>query len=246
MSLRLPVRAASDHDDGVISAGHPDILAAIARPDVGLAIWERRIDPGLHRRLARSPAGALPSGHILVALPEIEAGMAMLFAEPPPETESPWQALAADLRELILLYGRIAETPVVDVRLQEIAHDACWRYHRDNVRLRLVTTYLGPGTEIVPARHAAQALAAQRDYAGPRHLLEAGAVALFKGDRAGARAVVHRSPPIRERGIRRLLLVLNAPSAASSAARTTRGPSAAISSSPSGSSRPGGLPGRAG
>ncbi|HTO60966.1 MAG TPA: DUF1826 domain-containing protein [Bradyrhizobium sp.] len=215
MSACLRKRAPASRAGSIVVADRPNILAEIRKPGIGLAIWDRSIDPVLHRWLDQRPAGKLPSGRILAALPDLEAAMATLFPDSKAAADSAWLGLAADIRELTLWYSLIAETPVIDIRLEEITHDACWRYHRDNVRLRLVTTYLGPGTEIVPAAHAEQALAHQREYEGPRNALARGAVALFKGDQARGNAIVHRSPPIRQRGIRRLFLSLNAPSTAS-------------------------------
>lgn len=91
-----------------------------------------------------------------------------------------------------------------------IDHDACWRFHRDHVGLRLNTTYRGPGTQWPPLEHAPRALKAQRRYRGPLNELPAFSVGVFKGvPRAGNGAVVHRSPPVEGTGQTRLFLCLN-------------------------------------
>jgi hypothetical protein len=66
-----------------------------------------------------------------------------------------------------------------------VRHDACWKFHRDYVHLRLLTTYFGPATQIVPVSDAERTLLRQRDYDGPYLPMPAHTVALFKGGHAG-------------------------------------------------------------
>ena len=124
--------------------------------------------------------------------------------------------LVSDVDNLVSAFARVARTDLVDVRLESVSGDACWRFHRDCVAARLLTTYHGPATEWVRPRHAEAALRAQKLFKGPIEHLRAHDVAIFKGSRAGpASGIVHRSPPIAGTGRRRLLLCLNKPSDAS-------------------------------
>jgi hypothetical protein len=185
------------------------VLARIDEPGVGLALW-RRSQPGdLARWLASTSAGRLPRGRMLVRSRDI----AWAFAEMArPEAH----ALAIDMADLTERFCAIAATPQVDIRVETLSHDGCWKFHYDNVALRLITTYRGPGTQWVAAADGARALTEQRAYAGPVREIPCYAVGLFKGTATGsARAVVHRSPPIAGTGTTRLVLVLNLPSAAS-------------------------------
>ena len=105
---------------------------------------------------------------------------------------------------------------LVDVRLERVSHDSCWKFHRDFVEARLLTTYRGPGTEWVQPIHAERALRAQKRFKGPLEHVRGNDVALFKGNCAGpGSGIVHRSPPIAGTGCTRLLLALNRQSAAS-------------------------------
>ena len=105
---------------------------------------------------------------------------------------------------------------MVDVRLERISHDSCWKFHRDCVEARLLTTYCGSATEWVQPIHAEQALREQKSYNGPLERLRVHDVAIFKGNRAGPNSgIVHRSPPIVGTGQTRLLLCLNKRSVAS-------------------------------
>lgn len=85
----------------------------------------------------------------------------------------------------------------VGVRLQRLTEPMCPAFHVDRVIGRVITTYLGAGTEWL--EHAAL----------PPHRAEPGAIAVFKGDVVAGRGVVHRSPPM-ARGDRRLVATFDA------------------------------------
>jgi hypothetical protein len=108
--------------------------------------------------------------------------------------------------DLIERFAALAGSPEVDVRIQHIRNNACKKFHRDYVRLRLICCYHGPTTEWVPSDHAEDALDCQEAYAGPLNHFPRFAVAMFKGHEQG---VVHRSPAIVGTGKTRFLLCLN-------------------------------------
>lgn len=185
------------------------VLERIAEPGVGLALWRRSQPEDLAHWLASTSAGRLPRGRMLVRSRDIAWAFAEMVR---PEA----RALAIDMADLTEWFCAIAATPEVDIRIETLNHDGCWKFHYDNVALRLITTYRGPGTQWVAVADGARALAEQRAYAGPVREIPCHAVGLFKGTATGsARAVVHRSPPIAGTGMTRLVLVLNLPSAAS-------------------------------
>ncbi|SNS19720.1 Protein of unknown function [Azospirillum sp. RU38E] len=216
LSLPLPLSAsAASHGGGVVRGTDPSVLASVGHADTALALWERQM-PDLMRCLAALPASRLPSGRVLVRLDDAPAALAQLLGESPLGDAPLAQALLADMLDLTQQFAAIAQTDRVDIRLDKLAHNACWKFHRDHVRLRLLATYRGPQTQIVPPCHSAWAMTAQRAYRGPLEELAPGTVALFKGACAADDCgIVHRSPPIAGMGITRLLLCLNLPSAAS-------------------------------
>ncbi|WP_159107088.1 DUF1826 domain-containing protein [Azospirillum sp. B4] len=196
---------------GVVEGGSPIVLARIADPAVGLALWRRADMSGgaLESWLDALPADRLPHGRFLVRPWEVVTALATVLPGP---------GFATDVADLCRRFLAIAGGDWVDVRLEAVAHDACWKFHRDHVRLRLITTYRGPGTQVVAPVDGARALASQRRYRGPLYQLPRHAVALFKGcgETGGCEeGVVHRSPPVAGTGQVRLVLCLNAPSAAS-------------------------------
>ena len=200
----------------IVGGDDPGILAKIAEPSIGLALWRRRLPQELASSLPRLPPRRLPEGRVLVRLGDLEASTARLLAPLRPRHGMAADLLAADMIDLATRFARLAESDVVDLRIEIVRHDACWKFHRDSVRLRLLTTYLGPETQIVPAAEADRALRLQRDYHGPYLPVPEHAVALFKGNLAEpGTGIVHRSPPIAGTGRYRLVLCVNLPSSSS-------------------------------
>ena len=191
-------------------------LGAITRPDVELVIWRRSLPLCLQTWLERLDARLLPDIRLLVRPEDLLRAMEPLLNDcglPKGEMRA---LLLYDVDNLVSAFVRIARTDLVDVRLESVSDDACWRFHRDCVEARLLTTYRGPATEWVQPEHAEAALRAQTRFQGPIEHLGAHDVAIFKGSCAGpGSGIVHRSPPIAGTGRTRLLLCLNKPSAAS-------------------------------
>lgn len=205
-----------------------DDLWRIRDPDVALVLWQREPVPGLAAWLAALPARRLPDTRVLVT----EATLSPALTQACDDADMPGgpfrRAFLADAMRLARLFLDVMDAATVDVRLNVIRHDACWRFHRDYVPARMLTTYRGAATQWVTPANAADALAAQRAYAGPIERFPDHAVGLFKGERAIAsltgdlavagQGIVHRSPPIAGTGETRLLLCLNLPSETSPAA----------------------------
>ncbi len=204
-----------------------DGLGAMVRPGVELVIWRRSLSSALCTWLDRLDPSALPDLRLLVRPADFRRAIRPLLAEAGLPQGSMCDLLVGDIDALVRTFGGLLQTDRIDVRLEGVSHDACWKFHRDCVRARLLTTYRGPGTEWVRPRHADKALRTQKRFAGPVERLQAHDVAIFKGSCAGrGHGIVHRSPPIARTGLTRLLLCLNAPSHASpepwSAARWSR------------------------
>lgn len=202
MSGAVTVRVVESSDDAV--------LHRVAENDVALAIWHRPQTAGLAAWLDSLPAERLPEGHFIGPAACVPARLAAL-CDLVELADSPWRrALIDDIAGLARCFAARAGSPDVDLRLEAITHDACWRFHRDHVGYRLNATYRGPGTQWPPLEHAARALKAQRRYRGPLNEFPRFAAGLFKGVvRAGTEAIVHRSPPVAGSGQTRLFLCLN-------------------------------------
>lgn len=119
------------------------------------------------------------------------------------------EPLGRDIAQLAQLFAGIAKASMLEVRLERVVDNACWKFHRDAVHMRLLTSYAGPGTEWVAAPDAEQALVQQGAYRGPIGRLQRFDVGIFKGRRYQPEpALVHRSPAIAGTGEQRLLLCM--------------------------------------
>lgn len=129
------------------------------------------------------------------------------------------EALLEDVRWISEAMAFLFDTDTVGVRLRILDVAMCPRFHVDNLAVRLVTTYAGPGSEWLPetaverhglgAPHPGKPDAA-RDVAAIERL-NVGDLALLKGEGwigNEGRGLVHRSPQPAN-GDRRLLLALD-------------------------------------
>ena len=193
-----------------------DGLGDITSSATSLAIWERQLPPSLFDWLSRTAPENLPRGRVLAPQDQVDLAVASLFEKIQEPDKEAAQLLAQDIIRLAHCYAAIAKSDQVDIRLEVIQHDACRKFHLDNVALRLVTTYIGESTQYVAPEFSAQALQEQQTYAGPIAHIRGPAVAIFKGSGCSTGGgIVHRSPPIEGRNHTRLFLCINTPSPAS-------------------------------
>ncbi|NJO54364.1 MAG: DUF1826 domain-containing protein [Bacteroidales bacterium] len=193
-------------------------LGAINRPGVTMAIWRRSLPLCLGGWIGRLDPTTLPDLRILVRPTDLRRALLPFLADVGGAGRPMRDLLVGDVDTLVRTFSDIAGCDHVDVRLERITDDACWKFHRDSVDVRLLTTYRGPATEWVTPGYAEQALREQKGYAGPIERLQAHDVAVFKGRNGDPQdGIVHRSPAIADQGIVRWLLCLNKPTRVSPA-----------------------------
>jgi hypothetical protein len=183
--------------------GDADVLHAIREPDMAIAIWQRPVPDGI---AAIALAGRATI--MLRAAPEaLFAPLANALAECGYPNGPGTSALCADIVQLALRFAAVMNCPRVDIRLEQVAGDACRKFHADYVTARLICTYAGPGTQWLDPAHAADCACEN-----PLHIrsLGPGDVAMLKGRLwSETAAAIHRSPPIAGTGVVRLVLVIN-------------------------------------
>ena len=209
--------AADPREDGVRTCRSMGGLAAIGAPSTELVIWKRALPHQLRDWLDQIPVRALPDLRLLIKLDELRPAVEPLLNQCGIRAGDMRDLLIADIAKLVQVFSRITASAHVDVRLERVDDDACWKFHRDSVDARLLTTYRGPTTEWVQPAHGERAILEQEGFTGPLEHLGIDDVALFKGTQAAGtgRGIVHRSPPIIGTGCVRLLLCLNEPTVAS-------------------------------
>jgi hypothetical protein len=217
MTDALLIEAAAGSTSGnatasVMTTDTPRMFNRIHSPLNELIVWRRRLDSRLAPWLASMPVANLPSGRLDVAPRHVGQMLDEMFQASGTPDDAMRVHFRADLVHLTRLFADVMEIASVDFRLEAIHGNACWKFHRDCVQARLLTTYCGPGTQWVEPAFAQKALDEQRDYRGPIEEFQLHDVGLFKGEYAPpASGIVHRSPPVAGTGRVRLILCLNLP-----------------------------------
>jgi hypothetical protein len=114
--------------------------------------------------------------------------------------------LKADVNAVVRAVESCERNADYTVRLEHITDDACSKFHQDNTDFRIITTYLGRGTQWA-------ALADSK--LGAVSELGRFDVAVFRGLRSRrSDTILHRSPPVQSITEQRLLLVVDVERAA--------------------------------
>src|SRR5688572_6161248 len=121
----------------------PQVLEQIRDGSLSVVIFERRLPRGVGDALRGWAAAEEP--------PRFEGWVgeaAWVDAALQGFVESPARAfLAQDLQSLVQRFRLLTGIGSVKVSFGAVTGDQCRKFHTDYQRLRLITTYLGPGTE---------------------------------------------------------------------------------------------------
>lgn len=192
-------------------------LPEIYQDDVNMAIWNRSLDPLLHASVA----------HLVETDPGFQIGLmttprsvykSLVKALPDSDTD----VLAEDVACLVDMFSYLFEVERVGLRLTVLRGAMCPRFHVDKVPCRLISTYVGPGTQwlehqTVDRSKLGPSACPESDHQRGTYtseqdirVVQSGAVGLLKGEawdgNEGA-GLVHRSPSVE--GASRLLLTLD-------------------------------------
>ncbi|MEM6585608.1 MAG: DUF1826 domain-containing protein [Pseudomonadota bacterium] len=181
----------------------PHVLSAIRAEGCNLAVWERPTDRAFEALLATD----LDDERFSATLNALEEGLGKELGEAGYPGTPERAALIDDIVSLAKRYGDIMEIEAVSVRLAIVTTNSCRKFHADYVKARLITTYVGTGTQWIDAEDAARV--AGEEAPQRIHTFSAGDVGLFKGKMWTQRPAIHRSPPIEDSGEKRLILVLD-------------------------------------
>lgn len=177
-------------------------LSALYEPALSALVLRR----GLSLELAEEATRALeqPTARLLLSVAPTGQGRDQLG-----RALAPLSLLAADVFHWVELLADLVGCELVGVRLARVTEAMCPRFHVDRVTVRVVSTYVGAGTELVAdgaldrrlLGHAAGGVADESSgllrRAEAVTCTRAGDVVLLKGEawpgNAG-RGAVHRSP----------------------------------------------------
>lgn len=181
----------------------PGVLSAIRAEDCNLAIWERPGECAMASLLDAAPEDV----RFTAALGELETRLSQELTTAGYPAHPARAALAQDILTLAERYAGIMELDAVSVRLAVVTTNSCRKFHADYVKARLITTYVGTGTQWIDTGDVERLARGEE----PRrvHTMGAGDVGLFKGKIWTDNPAIHRSPPIEGTDERRLILVLD-------------------------------------
>lgn len=187
----------------------------LAQSEVNLVSWHRELPVGLDAQLVEWAKRFPAQFDEIVGIHNYELSAATRGLAEPART---W--LTMDVAMLIASLAHLADARRLRVSLGAVRTDQCRQFHVDYLRYRLVTTYVGPGTEWVPDEAVRREALDHppdcpcdankeivREASAIRHAVP-GEVIVMKGARhPNERGAVHRSPPIEGTGRVRVVLV---------------------------------------
>ena len=197
------------------SSSHVGVLEQLRGSEVSLVSWHRSLPPLLADQLTTWASRYPAEFDRILSLPNYDLSAATHGL---PDSARAW--LTLDIALLLARLAGLADARQLRVSFGAVRADQCPKFHVDYLRYRLITTYLGPGTEWLPdsaVRQEALDHSAEcpcdankeivRDARAVRHAV-AGEVLVMKGGRhPSSRGAVHRSPPIEASGRIRVVLI---------------------------------------
>ncbi|MEM6964653.1 MAG: DUF1826 domain-containing protein [Bacteroidota bacterium] len=199
------LKTISKFDNAVIS-DDSTILDDIHMTNKNIAIFQREIAP-LKEGLDQASQQSIEC-KVSGTVEEISTALNTYFANELPAQK----VLLEDILSLLALFQRVSKGDSFRFFLATIHNNMCRKFHTDINSLRLLCTYVGPGTIWLPeAAIDHKALRAKAsDIVLHKDLIQqakTGDVVILKGALyPEAEAIIHRSPTIEESGEKRLLL----------------------------------------
>ena len=182
------------------------------REGAPIAIVPRALQGGVAAALDALSPDALPRLRFVGTLTDLQPHLRRAVAA---HVENPrWLArwMVEDVIDKAGLMAELTGAPLIDLRLDVVEDDRCRLFHVDHVRLRLMTTYRGPGTEWIPPHIAAALAPGALPPPDTVRRLARGEVAVLRGGKDATPerpGVLHRSPSILGTGLTRLLLTID-------------------------------------
>ena len=182
-------------------ADNAQTLDAIREENVSIAIWER---PILSSLLGLKLDNIVDT-RFMVDIDDLPDTLSEAMDGAGHERGAVRDLLHADILMLANRFADIMQSDYVEIRLKHVTTNACKKFHSDYVSARLITTYLGQGTQWLDSGDMANSC-------DPEVIqqMQAGDVALLKGKIwSEDTPAIHRSPPIESTNEGRLMLVIN-------------------------------------
>lgn len=199
----------------VVEGVEPQVLTRALDSDVSLAIYIRHASPSLIRSLEDVRICNFPSLRFEAPSSNAQALLLSKYAEF--RAQNPWvEPVLNDMAGVIEIFNTHIGSSEIAIRIDQTDRTMCPKFHVDRCELRMVTTYVGPGTEWVPESGVNREALNQRDQTNDDIVPDTDAiqrlptfsVAVTRGvgdPNVPSRGLVHRSPELSQ-GERRLFL----------------------------------------
>lgn len=188
-----------------------DVLQSIHSSSKNIAIYQRNIASlgDELNQIAENTIECRASGTV----EEVQSALQGYFHTNLPGCSS----LLEDIMDQVKLFEQITHASSFRLLLTTVSTNMCRKFHTDVNDLRLICTYMGPGTLWVPDEaidyKALKARGEEQDIIKDEQKIQqvqTGDIVLLKGALyPEANPILHRSPAIEEQGERRLLLRLD-------------------------------------
>lgn len=193
----------------------PAVLSDALQEGINLAAWQRQLPSPIAGFAQTLLALGQPLAESLTTEPEVDGKIETFALANAYQHIDGHAEFVADVAWLVSAFSYLLEAHRIGLRLRVLDRAMCPRFHVDHVPLRLITTYAGAGSQWLREgsmpRHRLGESAAEPSSVADIEQLQAGEVALFKGEKwpgnEGA-GIVHRSPQVAS-GTRRLILTLD-------------------------------------
>ena len=200
----------------IAQANEISVLPRIFEHEINIAIMCRRLPADVAMSVAAQCQTDRAWQFSWLGKPDHSLKADLLKRLPQPDAA---EALIDDITSVAEATAYLFDTEAVGIRLRLLNAAMCPRFHCDNLPVRLVTTYMGPGSEWLPEYAINRAgLGAPSSHrpeivndAGAIQRMNTGDIALIKGSGWEGNeeyGLVHRSPVLKE-GEKRLLLTID-------------------------------------
>ena len=194
-------------------------LSEIHKKNVNISIWERK----LNNKIIEAGKYMLDKNSKIQFSEVIKPKNTLDILKGEFGHSEEYQFLFKDISKLVKMFCELFEENRAWLRIDAISKPMCPRFHTDYVRCRLVTTYVGPGTQWLPHHlvnrsklgHGNQGQPDDKSGLFQKNVkieqLDIGHVALLKGeswDGNNGSGLVHRSPHA-EKEYKRLYMTID-------------------------------------
>ena len=189
---------------GVAVVDSPKAFNVLRQPGVAATIWRRQLPMDFQDWIDTLAPETLPSARIILTTKVVRDTVQVLCDSAGVPNNLKRRFLVDDVVTLAEQFAELMDTKFLRLRFDVIQHDACRKFHIDAVTARLICTYRGTGTQY----------GISTDGKEPRRIfsIPTGAPMLLRGTRwpePPPSGLLHRSPPIEDTGMTRLVLVID-------------------------------------